>query len=169
MSRAKVPATDELDSIARSLELRPDGTVVWRTASGRRSAGCLAGTLGRDGYVEVKINKSRHKAHRIAWYLHYGVWPVAWLDHVNSNRTDNRISNLREASSLQNARNRKSYTGKSSGYKGVSWSKRNSRFVAKIVVNGKQIHLGYHKDEELASLIYEEASLKYFGEFSASR
>lgn len=88
------------------------------------------------------------------------------VDHVNQNGLDNRRCNLRLASSSQNAINGATRIDNTSGYRGVSWSKRDAKWCAYITVRGKQIRLGCFSDPEEAATVYQDAAKKYFGEFA---
>jgi hypothetical protein len=87
-------------------------------------------------------------------------------DHINGDPLDNRKLNLRNCNPQQNARNRKSYIGSKSRFKGVSWHKRQKAWVAYICVNYKTSHLGTFKTEEDAAIAYNFAALDHFGEFA---
>jgi hypothetical protein len=78
-------------------------------------AGDIAGSFNR-GYRRIRLGKSAYLAHRIAWFLHYGEQPPNVLDHINGNKADNRIANLRAVSFKSNSINRR-------GHHGVSWTK----------------------------------------------
>lgn len=91
------------------------------------------------------------------------------IDHKNGNGLDNRKTNLRICTQAQNIANQKIGTRNISGYKGVSYfkaGKRLKRWVAKIVVNYRQKHLGYFDNKKEAALAYNEAAKKYFGEYA---
>jgi len=96
----------------------------------------------------------------------HGYWPKHQIDHINADRLDNRLENLREATSFQNSQNRSITALNKSGRKGVFWNKAENRWQARITVNGTRIFLGSHKDVALAAFIYECAAEKYHGEFA---
>ena len=116
------------------------------------------GSKDKDGYIVIKINNKNYKAHRLAWFLFYGKWPVLQIDHINGVRDDNRIENLREVTSQENNFNRKPKPGSTSKHKGVSWCKRDKRWIAQICVDGKNTRLGSFKNEEHASAAYDAAA-----------
>lgn len=124
--------------------------------------GCEAGAIDTKGRRRIQIKRRTFAAHAVAFAIYHGRWPEGQVDHKNQIKTDNRISNLREATNQQNSFNRK---GRSkTGRKGVTFHK--GVFVARIGFNGKIIHLGQFTDIELAAAAYCEAALKYHGEFA---
>ena len=98
--------------------------------------------------------------------MHHDIAGKTRIDHVNGNGLDNRIENLRPASASQNAMNSRKLSKAYSSFKGVSYHKRDNRWVGKIQVNGTAIHLGNFKEEKDAAIAYNNAATKYFGEFS---
>jgi len=109
------------------------GAFTWRvTQSNRAKAGNTAGSLHRqDGYVYIRVDGVLHKAHRLAWLHVHGAWPTAGVDHVNGDRGQNGIANLREASQAQNMQNlRRPHRDNKLGFLGVMQC--GSRFVGRI-------------------------------------
>jgi hypothetical protein len=103
----------------------------------------------------------------IIWaFAHNGAWTQNELDHIDRNRTNNRISNLREATPSQNCMNR-IYSTNTSGVPGVSYDKRYSKWVAYIKINHKRIQLGYFTDFDDACQARWDAEDQYFGEYAA--
>ena len=88
------------------------------------------------------------------------------IDHRNTNTLDNRIENLRSATKSQNQANRGPPKNNKTGFKGVSWDKRSSKYRAVIGVNGKLLHCGYFDHPEEAAMAYDLAATKYFGKFA---
>lgn len=129
------------------------------------------GKLNRDGYLAFDIRlpsstKTRRLLnHRVGWFLYHGVWPESFLDHTNGERTDNKITNLRNATMKQNNQNRRKNSNSSSIYKGVSWEQ--SRFwKASIQDSGSNKRLGNFIIEEDAARAYDKAAKVLFGEFA---
>ena len=81
-------------------------------------------------------------AHRLAWLFHYGEWPENHIDHINGDRSDNRICNLREATVKQNGENRKLHKNNTSGYRNVRWKKERNKWEVSIRHNRKLHSIG---------------------------
>lgn len=88
------------------------------------------------------------------------------VDHINGNKLDNRKSNLRLCTNSENQRNTGKKSTNTSGYKGVSWKKGNSKFAAQIQVEGKNKHIGYFHNPVDAAKAYNQKAIEYFGEFA---
>lgn len=128
--------------------------------------GDVAGAITSEGYVTISYKRKAHKGHRLAWLYVYGALPPM-IDHINGNRADNRISNLRIATNSQNLMNSKVRCQNKTGLKGVS--ERNwpgKRFCASIVVDGKPRSLGVYATAEEASAAYSRAAHEHFGEYA---
>ena len=121
-----------------------------------------------NGYLRVTVDYRSYYAHRIAWFLHYGSWPEGDVDHINGDRSDNRIVNLREATRSQNLRNRKTGHG-ASKYIGVSKNKKSPRkkWVAQIASKGNRKTIGYFHTEEEAAKARDAAALEIHGQFAS--
>lgn len=129
--------------------------------------GVKAGTVNKDGYVIINFNKKLYPAHRLAWLYVKGELPCAFIDHVNRVRTDNRMENLRLATRAQNAINSTAYKNNAVGFKGVSFDKSKGKYRAQCVVNGKNKHIGYFDNAEIAYEAYKSKSKEINGEFVA--
>lgn len=117
---------------------------ISRSGNGGR-AGTLAGSLS-EGYLQTRIGKKTYKIHRLIWLYVYGYFPETEIDHIDRDRLNNKIENLREASSQCNARNRKERSDNTSGVKGVYWCKRGSRWSVYICISQKKRFVGYYQD-----------------------
>lgn len=153
-------------SAARLRELLnydPDtGVFTWLRPTGRRAKpGATAGSIQGRGYLGIRIHGVKYLAHRLAWLYQCGVWPDGDIDHINGDRCDNRIVNLRRAArstNIQNLRSAKSHN--KTGFLGVvldSSRKTARKYAARIVYGGKQHHLGYYNTPEEAHAVYLEA------------
>lgn len=143
----------------------PDtGIFVWKIRLSKRvRAGRQAGCLRQDGYIDINIDRESFLAHRLAWFYIHGVWPDDAIDHVNREKTDNRLSNLRQANFRQNSFNAKRPIRNRSGLKGVSWSRHAKKWRAQIRGVG---HIGYFSDPLDAHNAYCVAARSIAGEFA---
>ncbi len=116
------------------------------------------------GYLRGNVDGTLMLAHRIAWALHFGEWPNAAIDHINGNRADNRIENLRLANKQQNAWNSKPRQG-SSKFKGVSWHDC-GQWVAQITREDRSSYIGLFPSEIEAAKAYDTQARTVFGEFA---
>tara|TARA_R100000951_G_scaffold90032_1_gene78169 strand:+ start:14751 stop:15239 length:489 start_codon:yes stop_codon:yes gene_type:complete len=112
----------------------------------RRSTGAIV-NVNKDGYRAVKIGGTMYQAHRVCWKMHYGECPSDQIDHINQDRGDNRIANLRVVSHQENGKNQKQSTRNTSGVTGVHWHTRDQRWRAKINIKGKSVFLGSFTDK----------------------
>lgn len=156
------------DELLRLLFYNPDtGLFTWKISpQARVKAGALTGQrLDKKGYLTVCLKKRHYKAHVLAIFYMTGQWPKNESDHKNGIKSDNRWENLRQATSIQNAQNRKRRINNTSGHKGVYWEKRYNFWYSCITVNKKTIYLGSFKEKQLACDAYDKAAHQYFGEF----
>jgi hypothetical protein len=157
------------DEVVRVLEYNSlTGIFTWKVDrdsgfwKGAIKAGTLAGDIQkRTGYHRIMINNIRYFSHRLAWLISTGDFPNEFIDHINGNRSDNRLINLREATKQQNNRNACKRKDNTSGIKGVSWHKASSKWAARI---GNK-HLGLFVSKEEATAVREEEVKRRFGEF----
>lgn len=131
-----------------------------------RYAGKTAGCINAKGYRDIGIDDRLYQAHRLAWLYVYGEWPASFIDHINGDRADNRIANLRQASNAENMRNRGANKNNASGRKGVTWHKRKRKWHAQIGVSAKRISLGCFDCPDEASRAYNAAAVRLHGEFA---
>lgn len=123
-------------------------------------AGSMAGTT-TSKYVNIQFMGRNLRAHRLAWIYIHGDEPFGDIDHINRNKKDNRIANLRIADRSQNMRNYLLAKNSTSGIRGVIWNKDCFRWEAHIKINKEMIHLGVFKDFEKAVKARYAAEIKY--------
>ena len=131
-------------------------------ASHRVHVGDIAKYVNREGYVEIVIDYRKYRAQRLAWLYMYGEFPQGKLDHIDRNKVNNKIDNLRPVTNKQNVENVGIRVDNTSGYKGVSWCKAVCKWMAKITHLGVQIYLGYFNTPEEASTAYQAMRDKLF-------
>jgi hypothetical protein len=134
----------------------------WNT----RYVGTTAGSVDCHGYIAIKLIGQLNRAHRLAWLYMTGEWPSNDIDHINGNRADNRLENLRPATRSQNNANSRTQSRNTSGLKGVHKQSRGYTWAARIKINGSQHYLGNFKTPESAHAAYIVAAEKLFGEFA---
>jgi hypothetical protein len=143
------------------------GVFRWRSKSGSKvKVGAVAGTIMAHGYVRICIRRRFFYGHRLAWLFVHGDWPTEEIDHINGDRADNRIANLRAADRARNARNAGLGRNNTSGVTGVSWAARDQKWSAYIMVSRRKISLGNHATIESAVAARKAAERRYFGEFA---
>lgn len=139
------------------------GRFTWLVQKARRTpVGSVAGAVDGLGYIGIQIDGQRYQAHRLAWLYVHGRWPEGILDHVNGDRADNRIDNLREASTAENRMNSGINRNNTSGHKGVIWCPHNKKWRARISVGAKRHHLGHFTSREAAAATYEAGFQKLY-------
>lgn len=136
------------------------GVFTRRSPSDRRfHDGQVVGHASDNGYIHFSIDNKKYGAHRLAWFYVHGEWPTGDIDHINGDRADNRIANLRDVSrsvNLQNQRAPKSHN-KSTGILGAHLHTQTGRFTSRIRVNGQNKHLGCFATAEQAHVAYVAA------------
>lgn len=123
----------------------------------KRYAGKVISSVTAYGYARIQIFQTYYFAHRIAWMLMKHQWPVNDIDHINGNRLDNRISNLRDATRAENLQNLKKSGIGASGYKGAHWNSERRKWKSSIKLHGVTHHLGYFSSKEEAHNAYVKA------------
>jgi hypothetical protein len=143
-----------------------DGVLFWKTTPSRKiPIGSKAGTITAKGYIRIKINGRLYYAHRLVYLLETGTYPKQ-LDHVNGDKSDNRIKNLRECDVSQNNLNRKKPRNNSSGIKGISWHAISKKWMVSLQIAGEQKYFGLYKDIDQAKSVIEAMRHKYHGDFT---
>ena len=142
------------------------GQLTYRLRSSKTTtigaiAGSVCGTLPDRGYVIVPFCGKNYPAHRLIWCYVHGQFPDKQIDHIDHDRTNNRLSNLRLASNHTNMKNKSLYTTNSSGYSGVE--PHGNNWKARIGVNGTKVLLGVFStfNEAVAARKAAEKLLNY--------
>jgi hypothetical protein len=162
------------EMLRKMLRYEPEtGKLFWKQSSDRkkewntRYSGKEAFTRPhRMGYLQGTIFNRTYLAHRVIWTIVNGRWPEKHIDHIDGDKTNNKIKNLREATISQNLCNRGANSNGTSGYKGVSFHKKNLNWCAYITLNRKRKFLGSFDTPQKAHKAYCEAALKMHGDFA---
>lgn len=128
-----------------------------KTWNGRFAGKAALTAVSDTGYLTGCIHYRSVSAHRVAWALFYGRWPQE-IDHINGDRADNRIANLREVTRRTNNRNHGPDSRNKSGYTGVYWNKQQQKWHAKVRVDGRDLHLGFFDDVHSAGAARTKAA-----------
>jgi HNH endonuclease len=172
VEKLTMPAPDLTAEQAREmLSYDPKtGILRWKVERYRKHAGDIAGCLALKKsknyrWVNISVNYHRYKAHRVIWLMMTGSWPKEEVDHKDNDGWNNKWSNLREATHLQNGKNLKLKKNNTSGVSGVRFIPKRGCFSARIWVNYKEKFLGHFKTLDAATIARNEASKKYHGNF----
>ncbi len=154
------------NELRRILDYNPEnGVFVWKVRkSDKTKIGQVAGCFSR--YCLIRIDGKRYLAHRLAWLYMTGDWPSAQIDHANGDKFDNRWSNLRLATPSQNNANVGIRSNNTSGFKGVTWHKRNGAWQAQIAYGNCYTYLGQFKTKEEAAAAYQSAASQMHKEYA---
>ena len=134
------------------------GVFRWKKPGYPRRPDLVAGTLAQNGYMVIKVNQRRLAAHRLAWLLSYQEWPAGEVDHIDGDRANNCLSNLREVTRAGNCENqRRARADSTTGVLGAFWEPRRGRFFSRIGVSHKTVFLGYYNTAEDAHQAYLQA------------
>jgi|AntDeeMetagen681_2_1112603.scaffolds.fasta_scaffold13604_2 hypothetical protein len=144
-----------------------DGRLYWKESRGQAKEGKEAASIGGGGYLQVCYKGKRTQIHRVVYMMHGGVIPEGmYIDHINGNRKDNRVENLRVCTPTQNQTNRGAPKSSTSGAKGVVWRTDRNKWRASIRAGGKRYHVGLFNTIEEASAAQAQRSQELFGEFA---
>ncbi len=111
-----------------------------------KKAGAEVGHLNGSGYVMLSFEGRQVRAHRTAWFIHYGEEPKGQIDHINGDRADNRIGNLRVVTNQENQMNKRVQSNNKGGTQGVYWDERRGKYQVHLKVDGVKKALGRFKD-----------------------
>lgn len=162
--RLSLPTLQRLEEV---FEYR-DGALFWKQKPHKYSmnvVGRRAGTAATAGYWRVKLDGATYFEHRLIYALHNDGKCPEVIDHIDGNKENNRVENLRAATISQNAHNAKLQARNTSGAKNVSWVKSKNRWRVFVTVNGKRKFWSF-ADFELAELFAVEARSLFFGEYA---
>ena len=141
------------------------GLLFWLrrpTVRSRVRVGDVAGTVHRDGYVQIGLHHKVYQAHRLIWKMQTGADPIDEIDHVNGVRNDNRWVNLRAATRSQQGMNKPT----PNFHRGVHFIAKSGKYGAQIKAYGKHIWLGVHNTPESACAAYRAKAEELHGEFA---
>lgn len=142
-----------------------DGHLFWKISAGSYKPGSRAGTCRTDGYRVVKIKSKVFLEHRLIYLLLKGSLPNM-LDHIDNDRSNNLIENLRPCTEAENARNSHVNVNNTSGVKGVTWDTQHGKWRAQLCIDGKSVFLGKFTDIKEAEIVVRAAREELHGEFA---
>ena len=126
-----------------------------------RYPGTDAGTINPRGYFRVSINDHVYQAHRIIWAIHYEEWACNEIDHIDGNKLNNKIDNLRCVSRVENSRNVSIPKHNTSGVMGVSWHKQRKKWTVRIKRDGVYHYLGLFVNFNEAVAVRKAAEIQF--------
>jgi hypothetical protein len=141
------------------------GIFTWKKKIARKNnIGAIAGTI-KDGYIIVRIYGKQYRAHRLAFLYMEGYFPDK-IDHIDTNRANNKWSNLRKATQSQNLYNSPKRSDNTSGIKGVDFKKKLNKWQVRINVNKERFYLGVYSSKEEAEKVARDFREKHPKEFA---
>jgi hypothetical protein len=141
------------------------GMLLQKKKRPKVKVGSIAGVVTPQGYRYIQLNGRKYAAHRLIWFIEYGCFPSLFIDHIDGNKLNNHISNLREVTIKQNTENRGAQKNNKIGIKGVSYNKKLKKYVAQIQHQGINYYLGLHETPEQAKLAYQIKAKELFTHF----
>lgn len=146
-----------------------NGVLRWAARRGRVGPGERVGGVDREGYRRVRIDNRQYLEHRLVWLWHHGSFPRI-LDHIDRDRCNNRIENLRLCNESQNAANAGPAIHNTSGYRGVHYEGERDKWVARmrLVVDGKRTRhrIGRYDTAEDAAIAYNLHMRRHFSDYA---
>jgi len=163
----KVKPTPPQEILKEYFDYHKDGKLVWKKSTGRTAKiGNEAGYLNDNGYIQIRFQKKLYGAHRLIWVWHCGDIPMdKQIDHMDKNRSNNKIENLQLATNAQNSTNRSLNKRNKSGFNGVYFDKQKGKFVTCLTRLGKRKYLGCYdtaKEANEACVAYDSTHPKVF-------
>ena len=146
-----------LNRVKELFDYDPNTGILVRkiTTSSNALAGSVVGWKNDEGYLSVRVDRTPWKVHQIAWLYVHEVWPSGVIDHINRDKTDNRIDNLRDTTVQVNNLNKGTRKDSKTGVPNVTWRERDRRFYVACKRNGKQNYGGCFKSLEEAQKFAE--------------
>ena len=139
------------------------GMLIWRFGNGRNVKPWQeVKAKNGNGYYTAKIHGKSYLAHRLAWLYVHGSFPNKYIDHKNRIRNDNRLCNLRDVNTTDNAQNISLPSHNKSGYIGVSWIKSHNCWTVYVKVNKKNKWLGYYKNLDDAVAVRKAGEKQHY-------
>ena len=167
--KMKAKPLPPLEELKEFLDYNPDtGIFTWiKKLCKKIKVGQEAGGMNGEGYIVIRFKGIKYFANRLAYYMYHGVDPLEkMVDHKHNPKTNNKIDNLRLATTPQNGANRVNLNrNNTSGVIGVHWDKVNKKWRVRVMLNGESKHLGYFVNKEDAIKARREGAIKYFGDF----
>jgi hypothetical protein len=145
-----------------------DGIFIWKIKRKKGNIGAIAGTIGRNGYRIIGIDNKLYLAHRLAWFYVHKTWPEFVIDHINHNKLDNRIMNLRSVTQKENGKNiliKKSNASSANGVRFRSGGRKNP-WQARVMHDKKEISLGHYSTFEEALLAREQWDQNFWSQLN---
>ena len=137
------------------------GEFMWRVHAGNRKKGDFAGSVNHRGYLDISVDGKNYRAHRLVWLYCHGRFPYGVIDHIDGNKLNNKLHNLRDVTNAKNLRSyRRKNSNNTSGFAGVS--KNWDGWKAEITFGLKKINLGTYDTKEEAAAAY--TAVKIFTE-----
>ena len=142
-----------------------DGQLFWKKATGRCKKFFLAGSIGSHGYRQIRLQNKIYLAHRLIYLLIYGQMPTQ-IDHIDGNKINNKIENLRPSNQSENRMNSRCSSLNKVGVKGVCWSKPHKKGRVQVKKHGVNVYDNFFDDLEFAELVAIEARVKHHSAFA---
>ena len=143
-----------------------DGNLYWKHDIGAAKKGEKAGYIRKDkGYRSVTIMNKSYYIHRLIFLYHYGKIKNV-IDHIDGDKLNNHVENLRDVTLSQNSHNSKKPKNNTSGIKGVCWNKRSKSWIAYCRIENRVNYLGYYKCKDEAARVLMEFREKHHGSFA---
>lgn len=137
------------------------GKFTYKISSGSVKKGNFAGYINPKGYEVICINKKLYLSHRLAFLYVTGKFPNKLVDHIDHNKLNNKWKNIRGCNLEDNQLNRSLNKNNKSGFNGIEWNKRDSKWSVRINIKGKRKYLGSYKNIKEAIKVRKEANIKY--------